>query len=440
MLKRIVAGIVILVSLALMPSLPSDTLRRTEQAEDIDSRYQMEPFADPDGSIFVPGLGSAVGQRQPVGVRFLTLPFTDPRIVVQQGWIYNWGSVHSGIDYTLTDPQTKRLRSFDVVAAADGWACGNCSGRQGNAVFIKHVLEGRVFYTYYGHLASIEAGIPQGNQRQTTWVTRGQKLGMAGSTGADTVHLHFQLNTPSGPVDPYDLWTTREPYSPGCRECRTGGAPLWTADPPAYHTLTEGLAPAATPTLMPVPTPTLMPAPTPTKEVTCKLEWEGIVEGAVTGERPEREWCLTAAGGEWVSISMFGTGGNSTLDTYLKVYAPDGRLIASDDDGAQVGSNSFLVARLEGSGTYRVVATRFGSTGSTGAYRLRVERGAKSALGDLNRDCRVDRADFDLMDAALKTNDLKADLNLDGVLDAQDQTIQIYRLGRGCMALPGPQN
>jgi hypothetical protein len=110
-------------------------------------------------------------------------------------------------------------------------------------------------------------------------------------------------------------------------------------------------------------------------------------------------------------------------------------LIGSDDDGAQVDSNSFLVAQLPVRGTYQVVATRFGH--ADGAYNLRVDKGARSALGDLNADCAVNQADFQLMSAALANPaaNQSADLNLDGAVNSQDQTIQQYRLGRGCMQL-----
>ncbi|HEX8228681.1 MAG TPA: M23 family metallopeptidase, partial [Chloroflexia bacterium] len=195
--------------------------------------------------------------RQTGGVRFLTLPFNDPGILVNQGWVYSWGSQHYGLDYVLGGPEISKLQKFDVVASADGYACGNCTSRQGNAVWIKHDVDGQTYYTYYGHLDSIESDIPVGNQRNTLFVKRGQKIGVAGSTGATTIHLHFQVNRPSGPVDPYDLWSTSEPYMPGCTTCEMGADNLWTTNPPSFASgdvLPGG--PAGPPTRREQPQPT----------------------------------------------------------------------------------------------------------------------------------------------------------------------------------------
>ncbi len=345
-------------------------------------------------------------RRQTGGVRFLTLPFTDPRIVVQQGWIYSWGNEHKGIDYVLGGRDAGRWQSFDVVAAADGEACGNCTSRQGNAVWIKHSVNGQTYYTYYGHLASIEPGIPIGSQQNTVRVRRGQKIGVAGDTGSDSIHLHFQVSYGHTPVDPYDLWTTREPYAPGCASCQMGAAYLWTTSPPSL----------------------------PSGEVTtqsCTLNFEQTTQGTITDAAPEVRYCVSASAGDWLAARMFAVDG-APLDTYLKLYGSDGTLLAADDDGAQVDTNSFLVYRLPADGTYELAATRFAGQG---AYRLRLEKGSKSALGDLNRDCVVNSADLQLMSGLLGSADPSADLNLDGRVDEADGRIQFLRLGRGCMKL-----
>jgi murein DD-endopeptidase MepM/ murein hydrolase activator NlpD len=393
------------------------------------------------------------------GQHFLTLPFNDPNIVVQNGWLYNYGSLHYGTDFILGERDTGKWQSFDVVAAADGWACGNCTSRQGNAVWIKHVVNGQTYYTYYGHLATIDPSIPLGDQKNTVWVTRGQKIGDAGSTGADVIHLHFQVNLPSGPVDPFDLWSTREPYMPGCATCQLGPNNLWSTNPPSFAsgaqtgsgpaeivvptTPTPGaqdggptsdpvdpIGPTATATRVRTATATRTPAPTATATpVPCTLPYEKTVEGTITDAKPSVTYCLAGTAGDWVSIRMFAAQG-STVDTYLKVFSPDGKVFATDDDGAQIGGNSFLVKRLPKSGTYKVVATRYSGTG---AYHLRVERGSKSALGDINRDCIVNQDDVQMLNAMVGTGDPNGDLNMDGVVDAQDQLIQNERLGRGCM-------
>ncbi|MDQ5824414.1 MAG: peptidoglycan DD-metalloendopeptidase family protein [Chloroflexota bacterium] len=389
--------------------------------------------------------------RQTGGVRFLTLPFNDSSIAVNQGWVYSWGSQHYGLDYVLGGPEISKLQKFDVVASADGYACGNCTSRQGNAVWIKHDVDGQTYYTYYGHLDSIESDIPVGNQRNTVFVKRGQKIGVAGSTGASTIHLHFQVNRPSGPVDPYDLWSTSEPYMPGCATCEIGADNLWTTNPPSFASgqpLSGGPAgpatrqeqtqptaetrqeqprqpaqPTRTATATRTPAPTATPTPIP-----CDLPYDSTVEGQLNGSKPQHEYCLEADAGQWISIKMFAAK-DATLDTVLKLYGPDGTLLASDDDGAQIGTNSFLVARLPKKGTYKIVAAKYEGTG---AYRVRMEKGAKSALGDLNGDCRIDATDTQALALALGTRDPKADLNLDGVVDDLDRQAMLLRLGRGC--------
>lgn len=421
------------------------------------------PTANQQAAANAPVARLQAPSRATGGQRFLTLPFSDPQVRVTQGWLYDWGSLHSGLDYLLSGSNSYQGQSFDVVAAADGWACGNCTGRQGNAVWIKHTINGQTYYTYYGHLASMEQTIPIGDQKNTVWVQRGQKIGVSGSTGASTVHLHFQVSLPSGPVDPYDLWSTREPYIPGCRLCEIGANNLWTTNPPSFASgeqlavdpasvagpPTVGVpsggdaasASATTPAASPPtatrapqsPTATRLPAPTLATPVPCDLPFERTVEGSLNDAKAETRYCLAVASGDWLAIRMFAVKG-SALDTYIKVYTPDGKLFATDDDGAQIGGNSFLVKRATQAGTYRVVATRYSGSG---AYRLRVEKGSKAALGDLNRDCTVNEMDAQIMQAALGTNDPYADLNLDGIVDAQDQQALQFRLGRGCLLIGG---
>jgi murein DD-endopeptidase MepM/ murein hydrolase activator NlpD len=147
---------------------------------------------------------------------FLTLPFVpNGRMEVLSGWYYNGGGFHGGIDFINGSyDNLSSWRTFAVIAAADGEACGNCTSRQGNAVWIKHDVDGATYYTYYGHLASISSDIPLGSQSRTVYVKRGQFLGWAGDTGARGIlHLHFQLdNANSRPLDPYNIGKLRWAY------------------------------------------------------------------------------------------------------------------------------------------------------------------------------------------------------------------------------------
>jgi len=172
-------------------------------------------------SVLIPG-SMSVAHAKPASATtpapFLTLPFVpNGGMSILSGWYYSSsGGFHGGIDYIKGSVNNLSTWStFQVVASADGEACGNCSGRQGNAVWVKHNIGGKTYYTYYGHLASIAQGIPIGSQSRTVKVKRGQLLGMAGDTGAGrgVLHLHFALyNSSSQPLDPYSIGKLRQYY------------------------------------------------------------------------------------------------------------------------------------------------------------------------------------------------------------------------------------
>jgi murein DD-endopeptidase MepM/ murein hydrolase activator NlpD len=143
---------------------------------------------------------------------------------ILSGWYYSGGGgFHGGIDFINGGVNSRGWRTFPVIASADGEACGNCTSRQGNAVWIKHNIGGKTFYTYYGHLASISTNIPRGSQSRTVYVHRGDVIGMAGDTGASgALHLHFGLyNANSVPMDPYAIGKLREAY-PAPRDSTPG--------------------------------------------------------------------------------------------------------------------------------------------------------------------------------------------------------------------------
>lgn len=150
---------------------------------------------------------------------FLDWPFDeDLDIKVQQAWLYTDGSQHKGTDFILGEiDSSSTWQPFEVLAAADGEACANPPHRQGNAVFIKHMLdEGGLMYTYYGHLESIAQEIPECASSGRVSVYQGQYLGVSGSSGMDDpglIHEHFQVNNSDGQaIDPYDIRSFRGEY------------------------------------------------------------------------------------------------------------------------------------------------------------------------------------------------------------------------------------
>jgi len=84
-----------------------------------------------------------------------------------------------------------------VVASATGTVvtAGWSGGGYGNYVIIDH---GNGYRTLYGHLLNNSIVVVAGNS-----VTQGQKIGTMGSTGRSTgTHLHFEIISSSGKVDP----------------------------------------------------------------------------------------------------------------------------------------------------------------------------------------------------------------------------------------------
>jgi murein DD-endopeptidase MepM/ murein hydrolase activator NlpD len=99
-----------------------------------------------------------------------------------RGWEYHEGQ---DIDAAYGTP---------VEAAASGRVI--IAGRQrgyGNVVYLDH---GAGLTTRYGHLSQIDVTVGQ-------TVTRGQTIGLVGSTGRSTgPHLHYEVRINNQPVDP----------------------------------------------------------------------------------------------------------------------------------------------------------------------------------------------------------------------------------------------
>ncbi len=167
--------------------------------------------------------------------RIFSLPFMiQPGMRVIQGWFYSWWGTHRGVDFIHGDiDNPDSWKTFDVVAAADGESCANCVDGLGNTVWIRHKIGGQTYYTYYGHLATIEPFIRSSVYASPVKVIRGQKIGTAGNTGTWYIHLHFGVyNAARVPIDPYDLYSDRSAYYPNPDCTRLGPHNLFMGDPP----------------------------------------------------------------------------------------------------------------------------------------------------------------------------------------------------------------
>lgn len=185
--------------------------------------------------------------------RFLTLPFKDSNVKLQSAWEEHVRRGTTGIDYikgTIDEPAT--WQSFDVVAAADGWAMQSVqpgsTNVYGNFVLIRHDKKdgaGNDYFTLYAHLESVASAIPYqnrldidydyGDPSKWKYVRRGEIIGEAGSTGATSIHLHFEVQRKAYAqyrTDPYDLYKTRDYYPGYSNYVGCGSNYLWITDPP----------------------------------------------------------------------------------------------------------------------------------------------------------------------------------------------------------------
>ncbi len=138
--------------------------REMRDYEDLLRRRGMTPSIWPVSGKLESGMG---GRRNPFGGR---------------GFEYHEGQ---DIDAAYGTP---------VMVAAGGTV--TIAGRQrgyGNVIYVDH---GAGLSTRYGHLSEIDVKIGQ-------TVTRGQTIGLVGSTGRSTgPHLHYEVRINSQPVDP----------------------------------------------------------------------------------------------------------------------------------------------------------------------------------------------------------------------------------------------
>jgi len=103
---------------------------------------------------------------------------------------------HEGQDIDAARGTPVQVAATGRVTIA-GWQRG-----YGNVVYVDH---GAGLSTRYGHLSEIDVNIGQ-------TVTRGQRIGLVGSTGRSTgPHLHYEVRINNQPVDP-------RPYLPGAEK------------------------------------------------------------------------------------------------------------------------------------------------------------------------------------------------------------------------------
>jgi murein DD-endopeptidase MepM/ murein hydrolase activator NlpD len=110
-------------------------------------------------------------------------------------------SMHAGVDFDAGD-------GAPVRAIADGTVLANnpTQGPLGTHVSIRHVINGRMLVSVYGHLRAGSTRFHPGDV-----VVRGDPIGLVGNTGRSTgPHLHFEIRLDGvTPIDPLG-WLSSE--------------------------------------------------------------------------------------------------------------------------------------------------------------------------------------------------------------------------------------
>ena len=104
---------------------------------------------------------------------------------------YNNGNYHGGSDVPVsTGTKIYAMDGGTVQTAAYKTGVGGANPKgYGNYVIIKHVIDGKPFYTIYAHLSKV-------NVKANDSVSQGQLIGESGNTGNSTgPHLHMELVT-----------------------------------------------------------------------------------------------------------------------------------------------------------------------------------------------------------------------------------------------------
>jgi hypothetical protein len=182
------------------------------------------------------------------GPQFLTLPFSNPKVFLRQGWAYDTAGdflcsdfpaaianrCHKGIDYFCVENDS--VTSFEILAAAGGKAVATYSkSGYGYLIFIAHDQvdeKGQHIFTLYAHVKEGSWTVPLRTLDQfrneiqardfSDWksVERGDKIAMAGKSGGQLqIHLHFEVQLDGYAVnkaDPYDIYGFRDDYSSPC--------------------------------------------------------------------------------------------------------------------------------------------------------------------------------------------------------------------------------
>ena len=132
-------------------------------------------------------------------------PTISPYIITSY-YGFRWGRLHAGIDisgcgfgspiYSIGEGTVSAVTNN---CADRGYYGSKCGGGYGNAVRVKYSNGMEVIYS---HIMGSNIRVSVGQH-----VSKGQIVGYMGNSGSSTgTHLHFQVNMPSGSVNPLTLY------------------------------------------------------------------------------------------------------------------------------------------------------------------------------------------------------------------------------------------
>lgn len=98
------------------------------------------------------------------------------------------------------------------------------------------------------------------------------------------------------------------------------------------------------------------------------VDGQEIVSGFLDDKRPEDRYPAMLDTGQWITISARALSGD--LDTVLELIAPDGKLVAENDDADDRTLDSVLSYQAMVGGKYVIVISNY--TGSSGEYELEI--------------------------------------------------------------------
>ena len=217
---------------------------------------------------------------------------------------------------------------------------------------------------------------------------------------------NLPTNTATSTETATDLPTNTQTNTPSPTDTPTSTATATPTSSTAPPTLANTPSPTATATVEPTLPPEeqgvvytnatwIEPV-----EIAGTITLETPVVATLDNQNPVALYNFDGTAGAVIDIEM--SAQDDDLDTYLQILDPKGREIARNDDiSSESGDSAIRGVILPESGTYVIVATRFGQEfgGSFGDFELVVSEGSGERFGTFSRNIGYDALIQDTMDA-----------------------------------------